>query len=51
MKAAVEKEVDGLLKAGTFKVILREDVKPDASILPGRFVLSIKSTKDDETKY
>lgn len=44
-------EIHGLLDRETFKFILREDVPPDANILPDRFVLSIKSTEDSETEY
>lgn len=45
------KEIRGLLQRGNFKVILREEVSPDANILPGRFSLAIKSTKDDQIKF
>ena len=48
MKAAIHKEVTGLMEAGTFKIILHEEVPEDANILPGRFVLAIKSTNDNE---
>ncbi|CAN8072966.1 unnamed protein product [Agarophyton chilense] len=39
------------LDRGTFKVILKEDVPIDGNILPGRFVLAIKSTDDGRIKY
>lgn len=48
---AKKKEIKGLLERGTFKVILREDVNSDANVLPGHFVLAIKSTKDGEVKF
>lgn len=51
MKAAIEKEVKGLMDAGTVKIIPREEIAPDANILPGRFVVSIKSTKDNEVNH
>eukprot|EP00171_Calliarthron_tuberculosum_P004009 IDg4009t1 len=51
MSAAVRTEVQGLLRRGTFKVILREDVPPDANVLPDRFVLAIKSTEDGKVKF
>lgn len=51
MGAAVRKEIKGLLDRGTFKVILREEVPPDANVLPGRFVLAIKSSIDGEVKF
>lgn len=41
----------GLLDRGTFKIILREEVPADANILPGRFVLTMKSTEKGEVKY
>ncbi len=48
---AVKKEVQGLFKRGTFKVMLKGDVLDEANILPGRFILAIKSTEDVTTKY
>ena len=51
MTEAKRQEISNLLKRGTFKVILKEDVPKDANVLPGRFVLSIKSTEDGETKF
>lgn len=51
MVEAIEKEVTGLINAGTFLVILREGIPSDANILPGRFVLVIKSGKDGKIKY
>jgi len=51
MTAAKQAEVRDLLRRGTFKVILREDVPSDANVLPGRFVLAIKSTEDGKIKH
>ena len=51
MMNAVKKEVIGLFERGTFKIILREDVPENANILPGRFVLAIKSTEEGQEKY
>lgn len=51
MSEAIKKEVRGLFERGTFKVILREEVPMDGNVLPGRFVLSIKTTEDGEVKY
>jgi len=51
MSEAIKKEVHGLFEKGTFKVILREEVPNDGNVLPGRFVLAIKSTEDGEVKY
>jgi len=46
MDDAKRSEIRNLLQRGTFKVILREELPPDGNILPGRFVLAIKSTED-----
>lgn len=35
---------------GTFKVILKEDVPPHGNFVPGRLVISIKSTEDAAIK-
>ena len=51
MKQVIAREVKGLVDAGTFQIILREDIHADANMLSGRFVLAIKSTKDGEVKY
>lgn len=40
-----------MLKRGTFKVVLCEDVSNDANILPGRLVLNIKSTEDGQKTF
>ena len=51
MSEAKKAEIKGLLERGTFKVILREEVPPNANVLPGRFVLSIKSTEDGQERF
>ena len=51
MTAAKIKEIKGLLARGTFKVILREDIPPDGNVLPGCFVLAIKSNDDGIIKF
>eukprot|EP00171_Calliarthron_tuberculosum_P022290 IDg22290t1 len=51
MTEAKRAEIRELLERKTFKVILREEVPPNANILPGRFVLAIKSTEDGKIKY
>ncbi len=50
MTAAKRAEIAGLLACGTFKVILRKEIPPAGNVLPGRFVLAIKSTEDGEIK-
>lgn len=49
--AARRKEVVGLEKKGTFKVVLREDVLKNANVLGGHFVLVIKNVGTDEEEY
>lgn len=49
-------EIRALFDRGTFKIILRKDVPPDAKILAGRFIAStillvIKSTENGQTKF
>ena len=51
MTEAKKTEIRNLLKRGTFKVVLKEDVPPDGNVLPGRFVLALKSTEDGEIKH
>jgi len=51
MAEAKRAEIRGLLERGTFKVILREEIPKDANVLPGRFVMSIKSSEDGEVKW
>lgn len=50
MTDALKKKVSGLLERGTFKSVLREDIPPDANVLPGRFVLDITSDHDGTVK-
>ena len=49
--AAKRKEIEGLQKRGTQKVVLKEEVDPKASILNGRFVLTIKNAISDGEVY
>ena len=51
MKEAKRKEIRNFLERGTFKVISKEEVPPDANVLPGRFVLAIKSMEDGKEKW
>lgn len=48
---AKHKEIKGLRERKTFKIILLEDVPSDASVLPGKFLLAIKSTNDGWNKF
>ena len=51
MSEAKRKEINGLLDRGTFKVIIREDIPPYCNVLPGRFVLAVKSTEDGRVRF
>lgn len=51
MSDAKKAEIKSLLERGTFKLILKEEVPPDGNVLPGRFVLSMKSSIDGKIKY
>ena len=46
MQKAKLDEIRNLMKRGTFKVVLKEDIPDDANVLPGRFVLALKSDID-----
>lgn len=50
MNDAKRKEIRSLLEKGTSKVILKEEIPPDANVLPGRFVLALKSSIDGKIK-
>jgi hypothetical protein len=41
-ESAKRKELEGLIKRGTFKLVLREELGRDPNIVPSRFVLAIK---------
>lgn len=51
MDDAKKNEIKNLLEKGTFKVILKEEIPHDGNVLPGRFILVIKSSIDGKTKY
>ena len=44
---AKKKEIEGLIKRGTWKIVCRSEVPDDANILNGRFVLAIKDEGTD----
>ena len=51
MQKAILAEVRDLLRRGTFKVVLKEELPDGANALTARFVLAIKSTVDGKVKY
>ena len=51
MHMAKREEIKILLRRGTFKVILKEEIPPNGNILPGRFALGFKSTEGGKMKY
>lgn len=46
--AARKKEIDGLVRKGTWKVVIKEEVPPDANVLNGRFFITIKDIETNE---
>ena len=51
MNNAIKEEVRDLLRRGTFKVVLKEELPDGANALTARFVLAIKSNADGKIKY
>lgn len=51
MTEAKGAEIKGLLERGTFKAILRKEIPPNRNVLPGRFVIGLKSTEDGKEKF
>ena len=51
MRRAVMSQMRDLLKRGTFKIMLDEELRDWANALTARFVLAIKSNADGEIKY
>jgi hypothetical protein len=49
--SAIAQEMNGLVDRGTFQLSLRSEGGPNASVLPSRFVLSIKRADDGEEIY
>ena len=50
MSEARRTEIKNLLNRGTFKIVSRKDIPPDANVLPDRFVVAIKTGDRGETK-
>jgi Reverse transcriptase (RNA-dependent DNA polymerase) len=48
---AKEKEIAGLVERGTWKAVLKSEIPPDANILRGRFVLTIKVAGTDKELF
>ena len=51
MKTAISREVQDLLRRGTFKFFLRTELPDGANALTARFVLPIKSNAEVKVKY
>lgn len=45
------KEIVGLLDKNAFRVVLKEEIKPVANVLGGRFVLTIKQKNTDQELF
>lgn len=50
-KAAKKKEIEGLIRRNTWKVVLKEEVPEGSNVLSGRFVITIKNVETDEPIY
>lgn len=48
---AKKKEIEGLLKRGTWKIVAKDDTPPDANVLNRRFVITIKDTETNTPIY
>jgi Reverse transcriptase (RNA-dependent DNA polymerase) len=48
---AVRKEIEDLVRRGTFRIVLEDDVEDGANVLPSKLVLAINSSATGETKY
>ena len=46
--SAKKKEIEGIIKHGTWKIVMRDEVPKNVNILGGRFVLAIKNSKSDK---
>lgn len=51
MTEAKRKEATDVLRRGAFAAVLTEEIPVNANVIPGRFVLAIKSNLDGRIKY
>ena len=51
MNDAKKREIRDLLRRGTFTAVIMDDIPPDANVIPGRFVLAIKSKLDGKIMF
>lgn len=51
MIEAKNAEIRNLLERGTFRALIKEDIPPNANVLPGRFLKTIKLSEEDEVKF
>lgn len=51
VKAAKRKELNGLIRRGTWKVVLHDEVPDKANVMICGFILTIKDTETDEPKF
>jgi Reverse transcriptase (RNA-dependent DNA polymerase) len=49
--AAKQKEIQGLIECGTWKVVLRDEMPENPNIMGGRFVLTIKDSGTSKEIY
>eukprot|EP00171_Calliarthron_tuberculosum_P016379 IDg16379t1 len=51
MRAAISKEIQGLINRGVFKIVLKQEISEDSNLMGGRFVLAIKDVGTDTERY
>jgi hypothetical protein len=49
--AAKQKEIQGIIECGTWKVVLKEEMPENPNIMGGRFVLTIKDSDTSKEIY
>lgn len=48
---AKRKEIEALVKRGTWKIVFKDEVPQDANVIRGRFVMYIKDTETDKPYF
>ena len=51
MAKAIQEEVRDILRCGTFKVIIKEEILDGSNVLTARYVLAIKSKLNEQIKF
>ena len=48
---ARKKEIENLVRRGTWEIVLEEDIPPDANVISGSFVIAIKDVERDKPLF